>query len=144
MYRSPLGCGTNQLIQSIHSAGGRIALDQISLRSVDWRGEAEPAMNRVGLMVAIVLLAGVVDSAPGQVQAGSKASGEALTKGSEKGFPSRPLRYIVPFPPGGSTDIVARIVAAALTDGLGEQVVIDNRGGAAGTIGAEIAARATP
>jgi tripartite-type tricarboxylate transporter receptor subunit TctC len=59
-------------------------------------------------------------------------------------FPDRPLRYIVPFPPGGSTDIVARIVAAALTETLGKQVVIDNRGGAGGTLGAEIAARATP
>ncbi|HKA41908.1 MAG TPA: tripartite tricarboxylate transporter substrate binding protein [Burkholderiales bacterium] len=59
-------------------------------------------------------------------------------------FPNRPLRYIVPFPPGGSTDIVARIVAAAMSEGLGQQVVIDNRGGAAGTIGAEAAARSAP
>jgi tripartite-type tricarboxylate transporter receptor subunit TctC len=59
-------------------------------------------------------------------------------------FPDRPLRYIVPFPPGGSTDIVARIISAALTEGLGKNVVIDNRGGAAGTLGAEIAAHATP
>ncbi len=59
-------------------------------------------------------------------------------------YPNRPLRYIVPFPPGGSTDIMARIVAAALTDTLGQQVVIDNRGGAGGTVGAEIAAQATP
>ena len=61
-----------------------------------------------------------------------------------KPFPERPLRYIVPFPPGGSTDIVARIVAAAMSENLGQQVVIDNRGGAAGTIGAEVAARSTP
>lgn len=59
-------------------------------------------------------------------------------------YPNRPLRYIVPFPPGGSTDIVARIIAAALTEELGRQVVIDNRGGAGGTVGAEIAAQATP
>jgi len=58
-------------------------------------------------------------------------------------FPERPIRYIVPFPPGGSTDIVARIVAHALTEQLGQQVVIDNRGGAGGTVGAEIAAKAT-
>ena len=63
---------------------------------------------------------------------------------AEPEFPTRPLRYIVPFPPGGSTDIMARIVAAALTEGLGQQVVIDNRGGAGGTVGAEIAAKATP
>jgi len=59
-------------------------------------------------------------------------------------FPTRPLRYIVPFPPGGSTDLMARIVAAGLTDGLGQSIVIDNRGGAGGTVGAEIAANATP
>ncbi len=59
-------------------------------------------------------------------------------------FPTRPLRYVVPFPPGGSTDIMARIVGAALTEELGQQVIMDNRGGAGGTVGAEIAAHATP
>jgi tripartite-type tricarboxylate transporter receptor subunit TctC len=70
--------------------------------------------------------------------------GDAPAQTSKKPFPDRPLRYIVPFPPGGSTDIVARIVATALTETLGKQVVIDNRGGAGGTVGAEVAARATP
>jgi tripartite-type tricarboxylate transporter receptor subunit TctC len=70
--------------------------------------------------------------------------GGAPARAAEADFPARPLRYIVPFPPGGSTDIMARIVANALTDGLGQQVVIDNRGGAGGTVGAEIAAQATP
>jgi len=68
--------------------------------------------------------------------------GSSPAQGAET-FPERPLRYIVPFPPGGSTDIVARIVAAALTEGFGQQVVIDNRGGAGGTLGADIAAHAT-
>jgi tripartite-type tricarboxylate transporter receptor subunit TctC len=63
---------------------------------------------------------------------------------AEAEFPTRPLRYIVPFPPGGSTDIMARIVGNALTEGLGQQVIMDNRGGAGGTVGAEIAAKATP
>ena len=70
--------------------------------------------------------------------------GSALAQSSKTGFSNRPLRYIVPFPPGGATDIVARIIATALTEELGRQVVIDNRSGAAGTLGAEIAARATP
>jgi len=70
--------------------------------------------------------------------------GGAPTQAADPKFPERPLRYIVPFPPGGSTDIVARVVANALTETLGQQVIIDNRGGAAGTIGATIAARATP
>ena len=57
--------------------------------------------------------------------------GGALAQPAGPEFPSRPLRYIVPFPPGGSTDIVARIVAAALTEGLGQSVIIDNRAGRA-------------
>ena len=101
-------------------------------------------MKAVGSMIAVMLLASAPQSVQGQAQPGAKGSGEALTKNARQGFPNRPLRYIVPFPPGGSTDIVARIVAAGLSDGFGEQVVIDNRAGAAGTIGAEIAAHSTP
>jgi tripartite-type tricarboxylate transporter receptor subunit TctC len=59
-------------------------------------------------------------------------------------YPSKPIRLIVAFPAGGSTDIVARLVGQKLGEKLGQQVVIDNRGGAGGTIGTEIAARATP
>ena len=70
--------------------------------------------------------------------------GAALAQRTGQEFPDRPLRYIVPFPPGGSTDIVARIVAAGLAESFGQQVVIDNRGGAGGTLGAEIAAHASP
>ncbi len=58
--------------------------------------------------------------------------------------PNKPIRLIVPFPPGGSNDIVGRLVAADLSPLLGQQVVIDNRGGAGGIIGSEIAANAQP
>jgi len=54
------------------------------------------------------------------------------------------VRVIVPFPAGGSTDIVARLLAAPLSEEFGQQFIVDNRGGAGGTIGAEIAARANP
>ena len=57
-------------------------------------------------------------------------------------YPSRPIRFIVPFPPGGGNDIVGRIVATKLAEGLGQQVVVDNRGGAGGTLGTELAAKA--
>jgi len=59
-------------------------------------------------------------------------------------YPNRPLRYIVGFTPGTATDIVARLVSAKLTERWGQQVIVDNRVGAAGTIGAGIAARSEP
>ena len=59
-------------------------------------------------------------------------------------YPTKPIRMVVPFPPGGSPDIVGRIVAAKLAERLNTQVVVDNRGGAGGIIGSEIVARAVP
>jgi len=59
-------------------------------------------------------------------------------------YPNRPVRMIVPFAPGGASDTVGRIIQPAMTELLGEQVVVDNRGGAAGNIGVEVAVRATP
>ncbi len=57
-------------------------------------------------------------------------------------YPTKPIRLIVPYPPGGGTDFVARIVALKLPEVIGENVVVDNRAGAAGLIGTELAARA--
>ena len=72
--------------------------------------------------------------------AGSYAIGTALAQT----YPSRPIRLIVPYAAGGNGDIVGRIVAQRLTPLLGQQVVVDNRAGAGGNIGAELAARAAP
>src|SRR5258705_256148 len=59
-------------------------------------------------------------------------------------WPSKPLRFILPFPPGGGTDILGRIIAERLTANLGQPVVTENRGGAGGNVGAEAAAKSAP
>lgn len=57
-------------------------------------------------------------------------------------FPSRPVRFISPFPPGGAVDVITRITATGLQEALGQPVVVENRSGAGGTVGADVAARA--
>ena len=59
-------------------------------------------------------------------------------------YPSKSIRFIVPWPPGGGADVLSRIISPKLGDVLGQQVVVDNRGGAAGNIGAEMAAKSPP
>jgi tripartite-type tricarboxylate transporter receptor subunit TctC len=78
------------------------------------------------IVIAGVVLAALV--APAVVQAQS--------------YPSKPIRLIIPFPPGGSTDILGRSVAQKLSEAWGQQIIVDNRGGAGGTIGADLAAKA--
>src|SRR3954468_1740722 len=73
-------------------------------------------------------------------------AGAALTQSAatRSAYPERPIRIIVPFGAGGANDVVTRIVATRLTEALGQQVVVDNRTGAGGLIGTEIAAKAAP
>jgi len=59
-------------------------------------------------------------------------------------YPVKPIRMVVPFPPGGPTDIVARLMAPKMAEAFGQQVVIDNRGGAGGAIGTEQVAKSAP
>lgn len=72
------------------------------------------------------------------------AAGMIASRAFAQAWPNRPIRLIAPFPPGGGTDSAARIVAARLSELLGQQVVIDNRPGAGSNIGAEAAVRSAP
>lgn len=60
---------------------------------------------------------------------------------AQETYPSKPIRFIVPYPPGGSSDVLARVIAQKLTESLGRQVVVENRPGATGNIGHELAAK---
>ena len=64
--------------------------------------------------------------------------------GRSQPYPARPVRIIVPFPAGGGTDVIARLIARKLGEDLGQSFVVDNRAGAAGIIACELAARAVP
>jgi tripartite-type tricarboxylate transporter receptor subunit TctC len=75
---------------------------------------------------------------------GALAVAQAVPAAGAQSYPARPIRFIVPFPPGGGNDIVGRIVAQRLSEALGVPVVVDNRGGAGGTIGTDILSKAPP
>jgi tripartite-type tricarboxylate transporter receptor subunit TctC len=68
----------------------------------------------------------------------------AVSAAIAQDYPAKPLRIISPFPPGGSVDLVARMISARLPEFLGQQVVVENRSGASGNIGTELVARAAP
>jgi len=73
-------------------------------------------LNKFALPCRALLAAALLASAPASAQS----------------WPAKPVRFIVPFPPGGSTDVLGRIVAVKLAEALGQQVIVDNRGGAGG------------
>src|SRR5580765_3002443 len=88
---------------------------------------------RRSLLRATAMLAGIAAIALAQ-----PAAAQAPT------YPTKPIRLVVPFPPGGATDILARYVAQRLTETWGQSVVVDNRPGAGGNIGSELVAKAAP
>jgi tripartite-type tricarboxylate transporter receptor subunit TctC len=68
----------------------------------------------------------------------------AAAQAAAQSYPAKPVRMIVPFPAGGATDIVGRLIAQKLSESFGQQVIVDNRGGAGGTIGSDVAAKSPP
>src|SRR5580692_13053000 len=83
-----------------------------------------------GFLFALTLLVALLAAAPGRAAADD--------------YPSRSIRLIIPFPPGGSNDVVGRIIANQLGRSLGQQVFVDNRSGAGGVVGSDLAAKAAP
>ena len=69
---------------------------------------------------------------------------DASAQSGAQAYPNKPIRLIVPFPPGGAVDAIGRVIGARLSESFGHNVVIDNRGGAAGAIGSELAAKSAP
>ena len=104
---------------------------------------------RIGALIASVMMLAPV-AAPAQpaskepVLSLSKGAGQTASTGSGQAYPNKPIRLIVPFSPGGTNDILARMVGTHLTQTLGESVIVDNRTGADGIIGTEIAVKAKP
>src|SRR5262245_41644539 len=82
-------------------------------------------MNTMRLLAALLVI-------------GTTASATAQT------YPSRPVRMVVPFVAGGSVDAIARVVASALSDNMGQPVIVENRAGAGGNLGADMVAKAAP
>ena len=68
----------------------------------------------------------------------------ALSHAQQGNYPTRQVRIIVPYPPGGPTDLIARLVAQKLGERLGQPLVVDNRPGASGTLGTQVVAHAAP
>lgn len=92
-------------------------------------------MNRTTIVALLLAGAGI---------GAAMHSAHALAQGAAANYPQRPIRIVVGFPPGGATDILARILGGHLASSWGQSVVVDNRGGAGGTVGADLVSRATP
>src|SRR5215470_10688699 len=75
---------------------------------------------------------------------GALLLGASALAASAQTYPTRPVRFIVPFPPGGVADVTARLMGQKLTEALGQQAVIENRPGASGVLGADTVAKAAP
>src|ERR1043166_1143805 len=101
-------------------------------------------MKRMSVKLQAALRLAVTVTVAGSSAALATACWGQASTDAARGYPSRPIRLIVPFPPGPATDITARTIAQELAKTFGQQIIADNRGGAGGRLGAELASRAPP
>ena len=102
------------------------------------------ASNRVRPLPGLVAIAAIACAQGAHAQAASTGSGQATSTGSGQAYPNKPIRMIVISAPGGSTDILSRGVGRALTESMGQTIVLDNKPGGGGIIATETVAKAPP
>ncbi|MSQ88144.1 MAG: succinate dehydrogenase, cytochrome b556 subunit [Betaproteobacteria bacterium] len=119
------------LLLAVHLTGGIRILMIEFLAWRDWQ------KNLAASAAAVALAIGLLFALASTAQAQSSTA-------QAQSWPQKSVRFIVPFPPGGATDIAARLLGQKLTEGWGQTVVVENRGGASGGVGAAEAARAAP
>ena len=95
-------------------------------------------------LFAHAILASVMMLGTGMALVQAAATGQPESSGSRRAYPNKPVRLIVPLAAGGGMDTIARGVAQKLTESLGVAIIVDNRGGGGGSLGAELTARAAP
>lgn len=101
---------------------------------------APASLTRFAALTLLTALSLIAPPALAQAQAQAKTQDAAATA-TARGWPERPIRIVVPYPPGGTTDIVTRAIAKGMSEALHQSVVVENRGGASGMIGTEVVAR---
>ncbi len=97
-----------------------------------------------GILSVLSIIAGTLIVIPLHAVEPSKGTGQSIAAGPGVGYPTKPIRFVLGFAPGGASDSMARAIGTRLSEGLGQPVVIDNRAGAGGNIAAEIVARSAP
>src|SRR5881396_848597 len=105
---------------------GRTIPPVLEMRLVNKLQLVMPSLKRFALLIPLLCAAFTVSAQPPDP------------------YPSKPLRFILPFPPGGPTDILGRLIGERLASSLGQPVIVENRGGAGGNVGAEAAAKSAP
>lgn len=118
---------------SLSSPAGSTVWSQASSR-FSWPSPPAKPQREIAIAACLVLAAGLTLQAPA-VTAQPAASGA---------WPAKPLRWIIPWPPGGGADVIGRLTVQRLSDALGQAIVVENRAGASGQIGTEVAARSAP